>query len=155
MTTETSSVPTYVYVTYIRASAEQVWRALTDADLTTRDWGHANVSDWQPGSIWEHRRVDGSDNVDVVGHVFQADLPSRLVITFEDSPDAETPRRSVGCHLPRRITPRHRPSHRDPRESPQRRNDGRHLTRMAGGVGQPQVIAENRRRPSPGTMGNV
>ena len=60
MTNGPTSVPTYVYVTYIRASAEQVWQALTDADLTARYWGHANVSDWQPGSTWEHRRVDGS-----------------------------------------------------------------------------------------------
>ena len=45
-----TSVPTYVYVTYIRARSEDVWQALTDADLTTRYWGHANVSDWQPGS---------------------------------------------------------------------------------------------------------
>jgi uncharacterized protein YndB with AHSA1/START domain/DNA-binding transcriptional ArsR family regulator len=92
MTTEPTSVPTYVYVTYIRASAEQVWRALTDADLTARYWGHANVSDWQPGSIWEHRRVDGSDKVDVVGQVLKSEPPTRLAITFEDSPDAETPR---------------------------------------------------------------
>src|SRR3712207_6983720 len=54
------SVPTYVYVTYIRASAEQAWHALTDADLTARYWGHANVSDWRPGSSWEHRRTDDS-----------------------------------------------------------------------------------------------
>ena len=27
-----------------------MWQALTDADLTARYWGHANVSDWQPGS---------------------------------------------------------------------------------------------------------
>jgi uncharacterized protein YndB with AHSA1/START domain/DNA-binding transcriptional ArsR family regulator len=94
MTTEPTSVPTYVYVTYIRASAEQVWQALTDADLTARYWGHANVSDWQPGSTWEHRRVDGSDNVDVVGHVLKAEPPTLLAITFEDSPDAETPRES-------------------------------------------------------------
>ncbi|HSA49223.1 MAG TPA: metalloregulator ArsR/SmtB family transcription factor [Yinghuangia sp.] len=85
-------VPSYVYVTYIRASAEQVWRALTDADLTARYWGHANVSDWQPGSTWEHRRTDGSGAADVVGSVVETDPPNRLVITFEDSPDAEAPR---------------------------------------------------------------
>jgi uncharacterized protein YndB with AHSA1/START domain/DNA-binding transcriptional ArsR family regulator len=83
------SVPSYVYVTYIRASAEQVWQALTDADLTTRYWGHANVSDWQPGSTWEHRRVDGSGKVDVVGKVVDTEPPTRLVITFEDSLDEE------------------------------------------------------------------
>jgi uncharacterized protein YndB with AHSA1/START domain/DNA-binding transcriptional ArsR family regulator len=91
-TTATASVPTYVYVTYIRASPEQVWHALTDADLTARFWGHANVSDWQPGSPWEHRRVDGSGAVDVVGKVLVAEPPTRLVITFEDSPDTEPPR---------------------------------------------------------------
>jgi uncharacterized protein YndB with AHSA1/START domain/DNA-binding transcriptional ArsR family regulator len=85
-------VPTYVYVTYIRASAQHVWQALTDADLTARYWGHANVSDWQPGSGWEHRRVDGSGAVDVVGTVVEAEPPTRLVITFEDSPDTEPAR---------------------------------------------------------------
>ncbi|MGW0884768.1 ArsR/SmtB family transcription factor [Streptomyces sp. NPDC002671] len=86
------SVPTYVYVTYIRVSAEQVWQALTDADLTAQYWGHANVSDWQPGSAWEHRRVDGSGKVDAVGTVIETEPPTRLVITFEDTPDAEEPR---------------------------------------------------------------
>ena len=92
MTDASPSVPTYVYVTYIRAGAEQVWKALTDADLTARYWGHANVSDWQPGSAWEHRRVDGSGAVDVVGQVLEAEPPTRLVITFEDTPDPESPR---------------------------------------------------------------
>ena len=82
-----TSVPTYVYVTYIRASAEQVWHALTDADLTARYWGHANVSDWQPGSTWEHRRVDGSGLVEIVGRVLEAEPPTRLVITFEKPGD--------------------------------------------------------------------
>ncbi len=88
MTVETTTVPTYVYVTYIRAGAEQVWKALTDADLTARYWGHANVSDWQPGSAWEHQRTDGSGAVDVVGRVLAAEPPTRLVVTFED-PGAE------------------------------------------------------------------
>ncbi|GGM14486.1 ArsR/SmtB family transcription factor [Nakamurella endophytica] len=78
-------VPTYVYVTYIRADAEQVWRALTDADLTARYWGHANVSDWQPGSVWEHRRTDGSGEVDLVGRVLEVQPPTRLVVTFGDT----------------------------------------------------------------------
>jgi uncharacterized protein YndB with AHSA1/START domain/DNA-binding transcriptional ArsR family regulator len=82
------SVPTYVYVTYIRARAEQVWHALTDADLTARYWGHANVSDWQPGSRWEHRRTDDPGVADVTGRVLEADPPRRLVITF-GSPDGE------------------------------------------------------------------
>ncbi len=86
----TGSVPTYVYVTYIRASAEQVWRALTDADLTARYWGHANVSDWQPGSRWEHRRTDGSGAADVAGRVLETDPPRRLVITF-GAPDGDEP----------------------------------------------------------------
>lgn len=87
MTDIRTSVPTYVYVTYIRASSEDVWQALTDADLTARYWGHANVSDWLPGSAWEHRRVDGSGAIDVTGKVLEAEPPARLVITFEDSED--------------------------------------------------------------------
>ncbi|MGR7028010.1 ArsR/SmtB family transcription factor [Geodermatophilus sp. URMC 62] len=75
-------VPTYVYVTYVRADAEQVWQALTDADLTARYWGHANVSDWQPGSRWEHRRTDGSGAADAGGRVLESDPPRRLVMTF-------------------------------------------------------------------------
>ncbi|GAA4613719.1 SRPBCC domain-containing protein [Actinoallomurus liliacearum] len=92
MTDESASVPTYVYVTYIRASAEQVWRALTDSDLTARYWGHANVSDWQPGSSWEHRRTDGSGTIDVVGRVIETEPPTRLVITFDDAPETDSPR---------------------------------------------------------------
>lgn len=92
MSTETTAIPTYVYVTYIRASADQVWRALTDADLTARYWGHANVSDWQEGSTWEHRRVDGSGEIDIVGRVIEAVPPTRLVVTFagpDEEPDAD------------------------------------------------------------------
>jgi len=91
MTEDRTAIPTYVYVTYIRASAEQVWRALTDADLTAQYWGHANISDWRPGSTWEHRRVDGSGVADVNGTVITAEPPTRLAITFEDAPD-EAPR---------------------------------------------------------------
>jgi uncharacterized protein YndB with AHSA1/START domain/DNA-binding transcriptional ArsR family regulator len=77
--------PTYVYVTYIRATPEQVWKALTDADLTARYWGHRNESDWQPGSTWQHVRTDGSGISDVTGTVLEAQPPERLVLTFPGS----------------------------------------------------------------------
>jgi uncharacterized protein YndB with AHSA1/START domain/DNA-binding transcriptional ArsR family regulator len=80
--------PTFVYVTYIQSTPERVWEALTDADLTARYWGHANISDWRAGSRWEHRRTDGSDIADVVGEVVESDPPRRLVTTWSE-PEAE------------------------------------------------------------------
>ena len=76
--------PSFVYVTYIESSPERLWRALTDADLTARYWGHSNVSDWQVGSRWEHRRVDGSGIADVIGTVLESVPPRRLTMTFDD-----------------------------------------------------------------------
>lgn len=76
--------PNFVYVTYIHSTPERVWHALTDADLTAEYWGHSNVSDWQVGSRWEHRRTDGSNIADGVGTVLESNPPTRLVITFEE-----------------------------------------------------------------------
>ena len=75
--------PAYVYVTYIESSAERVWEALTDADLTAQYWGHSNVSDWRAGSAWEHQRTDGSGLADVVGKVLETIPPTKLVLTFD------------------------------------------------------------------------
>ncbi len=75
--------PDYVYVTYVESSPERVWAALTDPDLTAQFWGHSNVSDWQPGSRWEHRRTDGSGIADVIGTVLESAPPRRLVMTFD------------------------------------------------------------------------
>ena len=77
-----SGKPDFVYVTYIESTPERVWHALTDADLTASYWGHSNVSDWQVGSPWEHRRTDGSGVADVAGEVLESEPPHRLVITF-------------------------------------------------------------------------
>jgi uncharacterized protein YndB with AHSA1/START domain/DNA-binding transcriptional ArsR family regulator len=82
--------PCYVYVTYIESTPERVWEALTDPSLSGQYWGHSNVSDWQPGSRWEHRRVDGSGIADVVGTVLESAPPRRLAMTF-DSPGQEPP----------------------------------------------------------------
>ncbi|MCC3766672.1 SRPBCC domain-containing protein [Streptomyces sp. UNOC14_S4] len=80
----------YSYVLYIESSAPDVWRALTDPDRTAEYWGHSNVSDWQPGSRWEHRRTDGTHVADVVGTVLAAEPPTRLVSTWAP-PGGEPP----------------------------------------------------------------
>ncbi len=88
---------THVYVTYIQATPEAVWHALTDAEVTAQYWGHANVSDWQVGSRWEHRRLDGSGVADVVGTVLESDPPRRLVTSWEgtDEKPEEHPSRAT------------------------------------------------------------
>jgi uncharacterized protein YndB with AHSA1/START domain/DNA-binding transcriptional ArsR family regulator len=80
--------PSFVYVTYIHSTADRVWLALTDPELTAQYWGHSNVSDWKVGSRWEHRRTDGSHTADVVGTVVESSAPTRLVTTWAD-PDEE------------------------------------------------------------------
>ncbi len=86
---EMADRPDYVYITYIHSTPERVWDALTDADLTASFWGHSNVSDWEPGSRWEHRRTDGSGIADVAGTVLEAARPERLVITFGSPGDED------------------------------------------------------------------
>ena len=78
MTAERTS---FVYVTFIAAAPEKVFEAITSADLTSRYWGHANVSDWQPGSRWEHVRNEGGA-VELVGRVVEHTPPSKLVISW-------------------------------------------------------------------------
>jgi uncharacterized protein YndB with AHSA1/START domain len=77
-----ADTPPFVYVTYMRSTPEKVWHALADADTTGEWWGHNNVSDWQVGSTWEHRRADGSGIVVGVGTVLESNEPERLKMTF-------------------------------------------------------------------------
>lgn len=86
MTTQQS----FSHTTYIEATPDQVWHALTDADTSAVYWGHSNISDWRPGSAWEHRRTDGSGVADVVGTVVEHTRPERLVLTWA-VPDEERP----------------------------------------------------------------
>ena len=78
---------TFVYVIYIAAQAETVWKALLDGEFTRQYWGHENVSDWKPGSAWEHRRADATRAVALLGEVIEAQAPRRLVTTWADPQD--------------------------------------------------------------------
>src|SRR4051794_20456562 len=91
----TMKKPDYVYVIYIATTPEKVWQSLHDVD-TMREWwvdpktgsARVNVSDWKPGSRWEHTRVDGSNIVDIVGEVVENTPPRRLVFTWARPDDA-------------------------------------------------------------------
>ncbi|BAX59802.1 SRPBCC family protein [Burkholderia stabilis] len=76
--------PAFVYVTFIAATPERVFDALTNAELTKDYWvRHRNASpDWRPGSRWEHQDYDDPSRVDIVGEVVVNDPPRRLVVTW-------------------------------------------------------------------------
>src|SRR5262249_13620643 len=99
--------PSYVYVTYIESSPERVWEALTDPDLTAQYWGHSNVSDWQAGSLWGHRRGDGSGLADVGGAGLES-VPPRRPPMKVGAPGAAPPRGASHAAL-HRARPPYRP----------------------------------------------
>src|SRR5262245_58436951 len=71
-----------VYVTYIAASAERVWAALTSADFTKQYFfGRSVESDWKQGSPWILRKPDGTS--DVSGEVRESNPPRKLVVSWK------------------------------------------------------------------------
>lgn len=81
----------FVYVTYIASTPQKVFEAITKPEIASRYWGHENVSDWQPGSKWEHIRANGERTVELVGEVVEVSAPSRLVITWANASQADDP----------------------------------------------------------------
>ena len=75
----------FVYVTYIATTAQQVWDALLKGELTRQYWGHENVSDWKPGSKWQHVADDGKRTVRLGGEVLESGPNKRLVMTWGDA----------------------------------------------------------------------
>jgi uncharacterized protein YndB with AHSA1/START domain len=80
----------FVYVTYISAAPQRVWDALIAPEFTRKYWGHVNLSDWKPGSAWEHRDADGVE-VKLVGKVVEFDPPRRMVLTWAEPEDTAKP----------------------------------------------------------------
>ena len=72
----------FVYVTYIRSTPEKVFEAITKPDIARRYWGHENISDWKPGSSWQHVRANAERTVQLAGKVIEIAAPTRLVMTL-------------------------------------------------------------------------
>jgi len=88
MTRQTTS---FIYVTYIQSTPEKVFEAITRPDIARRYWGHENVSDWKPGSRWEHVRANDERSVELVGEVVESSPPTRLIITWANASEAADP----------------------------------------------------------------
>jgi uncharacterized protein YndB with AHSA1/START domain len=75
------SNPEFVYVSYIRTTAELLYRALTERAFMERYWGVVVESDWHTGSpiTWERNGVRQTDPRQVV---LEADPPHRLAYTW-------------------------------------------------------------------------
>lgn len=80
--------PQFVYVIYIKAAPDAIWKGLIDPEMTRKYWMHDNISDWKAGSPWTHKRTDPAGTVDIVGKVVESDRPRRLVLTWAQPADA-------------------------------------------------------------------
>ncbi|RWB01407.1 MAG: polyketide cyclase [Mesorhizobium sp.] len=87
----TKETTSFVYVTYIRSTPQKVFEAIIKPEIAKRYWGHENVSEWTPGSKWEHIRANDKRTVELVGNVVEISPPTRLVITWANASQADDP----------------------------------------------------------------
>jgi uncharacterized protein YndB with AHSA1/START domain len=73
----------FVYVTYIRATPEKLWSALTeDSEFMKQYWfGVHCESQWTPGSSWKMLGPDGE--LFDAGEITEAEPSKRLVIRWQ------------------------------------------------------------------------
>jgi uncharacterized protein YndB with AHSA1/START domain len=83
----------FEYTTYIAARPEKVWDALVTPAVTQKYWQHRNVSDWQPGSRWEHRRCDAAGTLDITGKVVEIARPRLLELTWAEPGGENNPKK--------------------------------------------------------------
>jgi uncharacterized protein YndB with AHSA1/START domain len=73
----------FVYVTYIRTTAEKLWQALTEPEFTRLFWCETwQDSEWKPGASWRLMTPDG--RVADHGEILEIDPPRRLVLTWRN-----------------------------------------------------------------------
>jgi uncharacterized protein YndB with AHSA1/START domain len=74
---------TFVYVTFIRTTPEQLWAALTSPDFMKKFWfGMHHETDWKAGSSWRLVFPDG--RVADTGEIVEIDPPRRLVLKWRN-----------------------------------------------------------------------
>jgi uncharacterized protein YndB with AHSA1/START domain/DNA-binding transcriptional ArsR family regulator len=82
------TAPDHVYIVYISASPERIWRAMTDGVETERYYYGTRVgSEWSKGSRIAYEYPDGRVAAD--GELLEIDPPRRLAMTFHARWDPE------------------------------------------------------------------
>lgn len=73
----------FVYVTYIRTTAEKLWDALTQPEFTRQYWAETwQECAWTQGASWTLMIPDG--RVGDTGEVVEIDRPRRLVLNWRN-----------------------------------------------------------------------
>jgi uncharacterized protein YndB with AHSA1/START domain len=73
----------FVYVTYIRTTAEKLWRALREPEFTRQYWvGTWQESEWKVGAPWRIILADG--RVADMGEILEYEENRRLVLTWRN-----------------------------------------------------------------------
>jgi uncharacterized protein YndB with AHSA1/START domain len=75
----------------MRTTPEKIWQAITDPKVTRTYWYNENISDWKPGSNWEHRSIDDKRQVLLMGKVEESKRPNRLVLWWVAPADIKLP----------------------------------------------------------------
>jgi uncharacterized protein YndB with AHSA1/START domain len=74
---------TFIYVTYIRTTAEKLWDALTKPEFTREYWfGSSQDCQWETDSAWKLVFADGT--LTDSGRVLEIDRPNRLVLSWRN-----------------------------------------------------------------------
>ena len=73
----------FVYVTYIRTTAEKLWQALIDPEFTRKYWVETwQECEWKTGASWQLKAPDG--RVADSGEILEIDPPRRLVLKWQN-----------------------------------------------------------------------
>ena len=73
----------FVYVTYIRTRAEELWAALTTSEFMKKYWFGMNFeTDWKVGSPWKLIFPDG--RIADTGEIVEVDRPRRIVLKWRN-----------------------------------------------------------------------
>jgi len=71
----------FVYVTYIRTTPEELWGALTTSEFMKKYWfGVSFETDWKEGSPWKLVYPDGQ--ITDAGEIVEFDRPRRIVLKW-------------------------------------------------------------------------
>jgi len=73
----------FVYVTYIRTTAEKLWDALTKPEFTRAYWvGCSQQSAWKKGASWKLMIPDG--RVADEGEILEIERPKKLILKWRN-----------------------------------------------------------------------